>query len=140
MPDGITEAMLEAVATKAAVSASSLIGQKIAEQMAKKAEEAEALHGSPITERGKAVLGTVPLCYDFRGTRSWVLTRAWQIMEKEKRARLPVGEAWSDVRRICAMSPELVEVKKPNLCGLTHMEQIPACAVVLAKERVPAGV
>lgn len=123
------------IAEEAAVGAASLVGPQIAKEMAKQQEE--SLHGSPMTERGKAILGEPPLCYDFRGTRSWVLTRAWQMMEKEKRPSLPVGEAWSDVRRVCAMSPERVEAKKPELCALPHMEQVPACERYVAK--VPAG-
>lgn len=125
------------IAEEAGVTAASLVGSQIAKEVAKQQEE--SLHGSPITERGKVILGEPPLCYDFRGTRSWVLTRAWQIMEKEKRPSLPVGEAWSDVRRVCAMSPERVEAKKAELCELPHMEQIPACERYAAKVEVPVG-
>ena len=116
----------ERIAERAAVTAASLVGSKIAEQIAK--GQLEILHASPITERGKRILGEPPLCYDFRNTRSWVMVRAWQRMEEEQLPRLPVGEAWQEVRQICAMSPETVEAKRPELCSLSHMEKIPACA------------
>jgi len=125
------------IAEEAAVGAATLVGSQIAKEIAK--QQQEEMHGSPITEKGKARLGEPPLCYDFRGTRSWIMVRSWQRMEKEHLPTLPGGESWSEVRRICAMSPEMVEAKKPELCSLSHMEQIPACARYLAKEKVGVG-
>lgn len=102
MPNGITEAVIEGVATKAAVSAATLVGTKIAEQMAKRQEE-DALHQSPVSPHCERVLETLPKCWDFRGIRSYVMCRAWDIMEKEKRTRLPVGEAWMEARKVCVL-------------------------------------
>jgi len=88
------------IAEEAAVTASELTGAKIAEQVAKELS-GEVLHHSPISPHCEAVLATPPKCYDFRGIRSWVLCKAWDIMEKEKRTRLPVGEAWAEARKVC---------------------------------------
>jgi len=88
------------IAEEAAVKASELTGTKIAEQVAKELS-GEILHQSPISPHCERVLEIPPLCYDFRGIRSWVLCRSWDIMEKEKRMRLPVGEAWTEARRVC---------------------------------------
>lgn len=98
----IPEAIVEDMVAKAAVSAATLVGTKIAEQMAKKAEE-ETLHQSPISPHCERVLETPPKCWDFRGIRSYVMCKAWDIMEKEKRTRLPVGEAWMEARKVCRM-------------------------------------
>lgn len=98
----MNEAVIESVAAKAAVSAATLVGTKMAEQLAKKQEE-EALHQSPISPHCERVLETPPLCWDFRGIRSYVLCKAWDIMEKEKRIRLPVAEAWREARAVCRM-------------------------------------
>lgn len=88
------------IAEEAAVKASELTGSRIAEQVAKELSGG-VLHQSPISEHCEAVLAEPPRCYDFRGIRSFVLCRAWDIMEKEKRTRLPVGEAWSEARTVC---------------------------------------
>jgi len=53
------------------------------------------------SSRCEAVLSKPPPCYDFRGMRAYVLCKAWDIMEKEKRSRLPVGEAWREARKVC---------------------------------------
>jgi hypothetical protein len=92
---------LERMVDKAAISASVLTGQRIAEQLAKK--EQEPIHHSPISPHCENVLDNPPLCWDFRGIRSYVLCKAWDIMEKGKRVRLPVGEAWSEARKVCRM-------------------------------------
>jgi hypothetical protein len=93
---------LEELAERAAVSASALVGTKIAQEIAKKEEE-EGLHHSPISPHCEAVLETPPKCWDFRGIRSYVMCKAWDLMEKEKRTRLPVGEAWMEARKVCRM-------------------------------------
>jgi len=93
-----TEAMR--IAEEAAVKASELTGTKIAEQVARELS-GEILHQSPVSPHCERVLTEPPLCYDFRGIRSWVLCKAWDTMEKEKRLRLPVGEAWAEARRVC---------------------------------------
>lgn len=98
----ISEAVIGAVAAKAAVSAATLVGQKISEEIAKRQEE-ESLHSSPISIHCERVLETSPKCWDFRGIRSYVMCRAWQILEEEKRTRLPVGEAWMEARKVCVM-------------------------------------
>jgi len=96
----IDEIQAKRIAEEAAVKAVELQGSRIAEQVAKEIS-AELLHHSPISPHCEAVLETPPKCYDFRGIRSWVMCRAWDIMESEKRTRLPVGEAWSEARRVC---------------------------------------
>lgn len=88
------------IAEEAAVKAAELTGSKIAQQVAKELS-GEVLHESPVSPHCEAVLAKPPLCWDFRGIRSYVLCKAWDIMEKERRVRLPVGEAWSEARRVC---------------------------------------
>jgi len=88
------------IAEEAAVKAVELQGSRIAEQVAKEMS-GEMLHQSPISPHCEAVLETPPKCYDFRGIRSWVLCKAWDILEREKRIRLPVSEAWAEARGIC---------------------------------------
>ena len=61
----------------------------------------EEYHHSPISPHCEAVLAKPPSCEDFRGIRSWVLCKSWDIMEKEKRTKLPVGEAWREARKVC---------------------------------------
>lgn len=96
----ISREELDRAIEKAAVSAATLTGTKIAEQLSK---EEGGCHHSPITPHCVNVLGTAPKCYDFRGIRSWVMCKAWDTMEKEKRVRLPVGEAWQRARETCVM-------------------------------------
>lgn len=93
------------IAEEAAVKAVELQGSRVAEQVAKEMS-AELLHQSPVSPHCEAVLEMPPRCYDFRGIRSWVMCKAWDIMEKEKRTRLPVGEAWSEARRVCVFEEE----------------------------------
>lgn len=92
------------IAEEAAVKAVELHGQKIAEQVAKEMS-GEMIHQSPISPHCERVLealekGGIP-CWDFRLSRSAVLCKAWEILEKEKRTKLPVGEAWSYLRAKC---------------------------------------
>lgn len=61
----------------------------------------EVLYHSPISQHCEAVLAKPPKCYDFRGIRSWVMCRAFQILETQRRVKLPVGEAWREARRVC---------------------------------------
>lgn len=121
----ITKGELENLLERYAVATSALVGSKIAEEIAKKLDDEK--HSNPVTPHCEKILGEVPLCWDFRGVRAWVLCRAWQIMEKERRAKLPVGEAWAEARRICAMAEAEKPAKASELCALSHMEQIPAC-------------
>lgn len=88
------------IAEEAAVKAAELTGSKIIQQVARELS-GEVLHGNPISPHCEAVLAKPPICWDFRGIRSFVLCKAWAIMEEEKRMRLPVGEAWSEARRVC---------------------------------------
>ncbi|MBW2675278.1 MAG: hypothetical protein JRD89_18010 [Deltaproteobacteria bacterium] len=90
------------IAEEAAVKAATLVGSRIAEQVAKELS-GERIHMSPISPHCERILETPPRCWDFRGIRAYVMCRAWDIMEKEKRARLPVGEAWAEARRVCTM-------------------------------------
>jgi len=94
------EIQAKRIAEEAAVKAVELQGSRIAEQVAKEMS-GELLHQSPVSPHCEAVLASPPKCYDFRGIRAFVMCRAWDIMEKEKRTRLPVGEAWSEARRVC---------------------------------------
>jgi len=106
MPDGITEAMLAQLSERAAIGAASLVGTRVAEEVAKRLEpliEEKLGHGSPISPHCERVLAEPPLCWDFRGIRAYVMCKAWEIMEREKRARLPVGEAWAEARKVCRM-------------------------------------
>ena len=42
-------------------------------------------------------------CYDFREIRSWVMYRAWEILETEKVPfRTAISRAWDDAKRKCA--------------------------------------
>lgn len=61
----------------------------------------DALEHNPLSAHCEAVLATPPKCYDFRGIRSYVMCKAWDILEKEKRAKLPVSEAWAEARKVC---------------------------------------
>ena len=90
----------EMIAERAAVQASELTAAKIAEQVAKELS-GEVLHYSPVSEHCQAVLASPPPCTNFREIRSFVLCKAWDIMDKEKRTSLPVGEAWAEARRVC---------------------------------------
>lgn len=90
----------KAIAEEAAAKAVLLQGNHIAQQVAKELS-GEALHHSPISQHCEAVLETSPECSSFREIRSWVLCKAWDILEKEKRTKLPVGEAWQLARRTC---------------------------------------
>jgi hypothetical protein len=96
------EIVAKRIAEEAAVKAVELQGSKIAQQVAKELS-GEVLHTSPISPRCEAILASRPKCYDFRGIRSWVLCKAWEILEREKRTRLPVGEAWAEARKVCTM-------------------------------------
>lgn len=49
----------------------------------------------------EGVLSKPPKCGSFREMRSWVLCRAWQIMDQEKLSTLPVGRAWDEAKRQC---------------------------------------
>ena len=91
---------LEELIERTSVTTAALVATKMGEQLAKKEEE---VHHSPVTPHCERVLGTSPLCWDFRGIRSFVLCKAWDIMEKEKRKRLPVGEGWVEARKVCRM-------------------------------------
>lgn len=62
---------------------------------------ATQMSGNPTSLHCEEVLERPPKCYDFRGIRSYVMCRAWDIMEKEKRTTLPVGEAWAEARKVC---------------------------------------
>lgn len=62
----------------------------------------DALGHNPLSAHCEAVLAKAPLCYDFRNIRGWVMCRAWDILEKEKRTKLPVSEAWQEARKVCA--------------------------------------
>lgn len=55
----------------------------------------------PLSAHCEAVLAKPPKCFDFRGVRAFVMCRAWDILEKEKRTKLPVSEAWQEARKVC---------------------------------------
>lgn len=61
----------------------------------------ELYHHSPISAHCVDVLANPPKCYDFRGVRSYVLCRAWDLLEKEKLPTLPVSRAWQEARKVC---------------------------------------
>lgn len=63
--------------------------------------EEEEYHHSPISAHCVDVLANPPKCYDFRGVRSYVLCRAWDLLEKEKLPTLPVSRAWQEARKVC---------------------------------------
>jgi len=90
----------EEIAEEAAVKAVELQGQKIAQQVAKELS-GEVVHHSPLSPHCQTVLANPPQCWDFRGIRAYVMCKAWDIMEREKRSQLPVGEAWAEARRTC---------------------------------------
>ena len=91
---------LETLVEKASVTAAELTGSKIAQQVARELS-GQVLHSSPVSPHCQAVLNQPPPCWDFRGIRAFVMCRAWDIMEREKRTKLPVGEAWTQARRVC---------------------------------------
>lgn len=64
-------------------------------------EVMEEYHHSPISKHCEQVLAHPPECTDFRKIRSWVMCRAFEILDKEGRRKLPVGEAWQEARGIC---------------------------------------
>lgn len=59
------------------------------------------IDNNPVSTQCEAVLAKPPKCFDFRGVRSYVMCKAWDILEKERRTKLPVSEAWQEVRRVC---------------------------------------
>jgi len=99
------EKQAKAIAEEAAAKAVLLHGQTIAKEVAKELS-GEVLHGSPVSPHCEAILARPPKCWDFRGIRAFVMCKAWDIMEKEKRVRLPVGEAWAEARRVCVFEEE----------------------------------
>lgn len=76
------------------------IAKRTAEEVAKQMSD-EMLHHSPISAHCEAVLAEPPKCYDFRNIRAWVMCKAWDILEKGKRTKLPVSEAWQEARKVC---------------------------------------
>ncbi|MDO9333991.1 MAG: hypothetical protein Q7T57_05660 [Dehalococcoidales bacterium] len=65
----------------------------------------DALEHNPLSAHCEAVLknleeGKIP-CFDFRVVRSAALCKAWEILEREKRTRLPIREAWAYIRTKC---------------------------------------
>ena len=92
----ITEAILSRAIELAAVKAAELAAERVAKELS-----GEVLHGSPISPHCEAVLTKPPACWDFRGIRSWVMCRSWQLMEDEKLTQLPVGRAWAEARQAC---------------------------------------
>lgn len=98
----LEEALAGRIAERAAAGALTGIGVKISEQVAKEVSD-QVLHQSPISPHCERVLEEPVKCWDFRGIRSYVMCKAWDIMEKEKRTRLPVGEAWMEARTVCTL-------------------------------------
>jgi hypothetical protein len=47
------------------------------------------------------VLSKPPECTDFRKVRSWVLCKAWGIMDERKLTKLPIKEAWVEAHKTC---------------------------------------
>jgi len=91
---------VEDIISRVAITTATAVGSAVVEGLAKEREE---LHQSPISPHCEKVLETPPKCWDFRGIRSYVMCKAWDIMEKEKRIRLPVGEAWIEARKACVI-------------------------------------
>ncbi|MFA5186455.1 MAG: hypothetical protein WC551_08270 [Patescibacteria group bacterium] len=91
---------LQALVERTGVTAAELTGSKIAHQVAKELS-GQVLHSSPVSPHCQAILNQPPRCWDFRGIRAFVMCQAWDIMEKERRPKLPVGEAWTQARRVC---------------------------------------
>lgn len=123
----MTEKEIEAIAHKTAAATVSAMGTKIAEGIAKVVGgmiEEKLIHKNPISPHCEAILRKPPICWDFKGIRAWVLCYAWLLMDKEKRIRLPVEEAWAAARKICSPSPEAIEAKGKELCELPHMGEI----------------
>lgn len=61
----------------------------------------DALEHNPLSAHCEAVLAKPPKCYDFRAIRAWIMCKSWDILEKEKRTKLPVSEAWQEARKVC---------------------------------------
>lgn len=59
---------------------------------------------NPVSAHCQAVLekGPESYCNDFRGMRRWVMCRAWQKMEEEKKPfSLAISEAWEEIKEVC---------------------------------------
>lgn len=106
----LDEALAGRIAERAAVGALTGVGAKVAEAAAK--EAVEGVHESPITPRGERILVTPVACWDFRGTRSYVLTKAWALMEARHLSSLPVHEAWGQVRKVCYLDESEIPEKR----------------------------
>ncbi len=59
---------------------------------------------NPPSEHCKAVLESLDekLCRDFRGQRSWVMCRAWELMDSGMTFREAIRTAWAELREKCA--------------------------------------
>lgn len=78
-----------------------LRGEDMGIEEARRIADGMELHHSPISAHCEDVLAHPPKCFDFAGIRSFVMCRAWDILEKEKRTKLPVSEAWREARKVC---------------------------------------
>lgn len=54
----------------------------------------------------QVILAEPPRCDDFKKARAWVLCHAWDRMEKEHLAELPVRESWIELRKVCDKQAE----------------------------------
>jgi len=59
---------------------------------------------NPPSEHCKAVLSSLDekLCRDFRGQRSWVMCRAWELIDEGMTFRDAIRTAWEELREKCA--------------------------------------
>jgi len=141
MPE-LSKEELEELAEKAAAHASALTGQhaarEVGKEVGKRMEEATG-HHSPISSHCEDILGTPTPVWDFRGARSWVMCRAWQLQEQGQSPRLQVGRAWQDLRKVAPTTrPTTPEEKKKameKLCSLEYMDQIPKCEPYTKEEK-----
>lgn len=57
---------------------------------------------NPVSAKCATVLGEIPKCYDFSGTRRFAACRAWDLMESEKISwREAISRAWEEVKSKC---------------------------------------
>lgn len=131
---------LEALVEKASVTAAELTGSKIARQVAQELS-GQVLHSSPLSPHCQTVLNQPPRCWDFRGIRAFVMCQAWDIMEKEKRTKLPVGEAWAQARKSCVMErPSLLYQPTMPRAQITDLDKKHKLAKVYNHGRVYAAI
>jgi len=71
--------------------------------------------GNPVSAHCQRVLEAPPPCTGFKEVRAWVLCRSWEKMEQLGLKRLPVGEAWKEVSRVCYLTQAEIPEKKKEI-------------------------